>query len=179
MKVLMRLLAAAAMVGAVPVQAATYLFTLTGDTDTASFVLDSSPTPDFVGGDPSPFFEIDGVPGSFTGSGQAPGAGPLHIGDVQFYVADAGGGFEVNDNTTGAPIFSLTGSQLFTGTVDAPTFTLGEFDFTNDFFFGPVNEHLSITAVPEPATWAMLVLGFGVVGFAMRRRRTSTTVRFA
>lgn len=27
--------------------------------------------------------------------------------------------------------------------------------------------------VPEPATWAMLVLGFGVVGAAARRRRTS------
>ncbi len=27
-------------------------------------------------------------------------------------------------------------------------------------------------AVPEPATWAMLILGFGMVGGAMRRRRT-------
>jgi hypothetical protein len=26
-------------------------------------------------------------------------------------------------------------------------------------------------AVPEPATWAMMILGFGVVGMAMRRRR--------
>ena len=26
-------------------------------------------------------------------------------------------------------------------------------------------------AVPEPATWAMMLAGFGVVGFAMRRRR--------
>lgn len=25
-------------------------------------------------------------------------------------------------------------------------------------------------AVPEPATWAMMILGFGLVGFAMRRR---------
>lgn len=30
-------------------------------------------------------------------------------------------------------------------------------------------------AVPEPATWGMMILGFGVIGFAMRRRRT---VRF-
>lgn len=30
-------------------------------------------------------------------------------------------------------------------------------------------------AVPEPATWAMLVAGFGVIGFAMRRRNNQTT----
>jgi hypothetical protein len=32
-------------------------------------------------------------------------------------------------------------------------------------------------AVPEPATWAMMIMGFGVVGYAMRRRRTA--VRFS
>lgn len=36
-------------------------------------------------------------------------------------------------------------------------------------------------AVPEPATWAMMILGMGVVGFAMRRRKknVTTTIRFA
>jgi hypothetical protein len=34
--------------------------------------------------------------------------------------------------------------------------------------------------VPEPATWALMILGFGAVGGAMRRRRAATTtVRFA
>jgi PEP-CTERM motif len=33
-------------------------------------------------------------------------------------------------------------------------------------------------AVPEPATWAMMLAGFGVVGFAMRRRR-DVRVNFA
>jgi len=31
-------------------------------------------------------------------------------------------------------------------------------------------------AVPEPATWAMMLLGFGAVGFAMRRERNSSKV---
>ncbi|MEO6581327.1 MAG: PEPxxWA-CTERM sorting domain-containing protein, partial [Sphingomicrobium sp.] len=28
-------------------------------------------------------------------------------------------------------------------------------------------------AVPEPATWAMMLLGFGAIGMSMRRRRRS------
>ncbi|MHA6722096.1 NF038122 family metalloprotease [Sphingomonas sp. RS2018] len=33
--------------------------------------------------------------------------------------------------------------------------------------------------VPEPSTWMMMILGFGAVGFAMRSKRRTTTVRFA
>ncbi len=31
-------------------------------------------------------------------------------------------------------------------------------------------------AVPEPATWAMMLMGFGAMGFALRRRKPSTLV---
>ena len=33
-------------------------------------------------------------------------------------------------------------------------------------------------AVPEPATWLMMILGFGLIGGTLRRQRTSTTIRF-
>ncbi|MBS0504308.1 MAG: PEP-CTERM sorting domain-containing protein [Proteobacteria bacterium] len=33
-------------------------------------------------------------------------------------------------------------------------------------------------AVPEPATWAMMIAGFGFVGAAMRRRRRTVQVSF-
>lgn len=35
------------------------------------------------------------------------------------------------------------------------------------------------SAVPEPATWAMMIIGFGLVGSAMRRRTVKTAVSFA
>jgi hypothetical protein len=32
-------------------------------------------------------------------------------------------------------------------------------------------DNIAVTAVPEPATWAMMILGFGAAGAMMRRRR--------
>ena len=34
-------------------------------------------------------------------------------------------------------------------------------------------------AVPEPATWGMMILGFGMIGAAARSRKVRTTVKFA
>lgn len=52
--------------------------------------------------------------------------------------------------------------------------------FGGDGFVGP-NFSFSLAAVPEPTTWAMMILGFGVIGGAMRRRKAAvrTSVRFA
>ncbi len=33
-------------------------------------------------------------------------------------------------------------------------------------------DDITISAVPEPATWGLMIAGFGMVGFAARRRRT-------
>lgn len=38
----------------------------------------------------------------------------------------------------------------------------------------------NVSAVPEPGTWMLMILGLGAVGFAMRRRQTvSTRLQFA
>jgi len=49
---------------------------------------------------------------------------------------------------------------------------LGAGDGTPENNFGGVS--LSIVAVPEPSTWAMLITGFGFAGAALRRRRIRT-----
>jgi hypothetical protein len=41
-----------------------------------------------------------------------------------------------------------------------------------------VNQPPPTGAVPEPSTWAMLILGFGAVGATMRRRRQTTRLAF-
>ena len=40
---------------------------------------------------------------------------------------------------------------------------------------------LNFSAVPEPGTWALMILGFGAIGFSMRRKSQvrSTSVRYA
>jgi hypothetical protein len=47
-------------------------------------------------------------------------------------------------------------------------------------FVGPGNGNHSIGAVPEPSTWAMMILGFAGVGFmAYRRKQNGTALRIA
>ena len=43
---------------------------------------------------------------------------------------------------------------------------------------GAYVDNISLTSVPEPATWALMIAGFGLVGGAMRRR-AAAGVRFA
>ena len=85
--------------------------------------------------------------------------------------------------------FASTGSDgMFTG---APN-PLSNYAYTSEgnWFEQPTNQTLGIRvsgvptgggAVPEPASWAMMIAGFGLVGGAMRRRNalTMTKVSYA
>jgi hypothetical protein len=37
----------------------------------------------------------------------------------------------------------------------------------------------AVGAVPEPSTWAMMLIGFGAVGASLRRRRVSAIAQMA
>ena len=63
--------------------------------------------------------------------------------------------------------------------LDAGTYTLtieGTRGTTGSF---GGNVAFTAQAVPEPATWGMMLMGFGVVGFAMRRRRQPALAQIA
>ena len=49
----------------------------------------------------------------------------------------------------------------------------------NDLVFSFTNVAAASGAVPEPATWGLMLAGFGMVGAGLRSRRRSTTVTYA
>ena len=77
----------------------------------------------------------------------------------------------VAGSTSGNALQSLAGAPYAT-VVDAGSGLNYELPFI-------INGTVAASAVPEPATWAMMIGGFGMIGGAMRSRRRKTTVSFA
>jgi PEP-CTERM motif-containing protein len=108
------------------------------------------------------------------------------VSGVDFFMnsTTAGEGWAVCGTNTDA--VGCFGSWLVTGTDEGISHALpdfGQYDFynfystgTNGVTFGNVLiGGLTLTeSVPEPATWAMMLLGFGAMGVAFRRRRRTT-----
>jgi hypothetical protein len=73
---------------------------------------------------------------------------------------------------------SLTWEQFswnFIATTTSTSITFLNQDPSNDYVAALDNVVVSqISAVPEPSTWAMMILGFAGVGFAAYRRRSQT-----
>lgn len=80
--------------------------------------------------------------------------------------------------------FTAPGVATFTNALTAPgTFsTTVRYDITFGAGGGNFNgtANLAAGAVPEPATWGMMLFGFGGFGYAMRRRqKVGARIRFA
>jgi hypothetical protein len=86
--------------------------------------------------------------------------------DTNFFTdAHAGADFLLNPGET---------SAIFQFRVVAANYTLGT--FTAQDGIAVTAQGFSPTAVPEPASWAMMILGFGAAGAMMRRRQNRVLV---
>ncbi len=82
----------------------------------------------------------------------------------------------------GTPITNVTFTTSLTGVTRTFTANSVTFNWVNQPI--PASTYLSAafvtaSAVPEPATWGMMIVGFGMIGAASRSRKVKTTVSFA
>jgi PEP-CTERM motif len=152
-----------AVMVASPASAALLNFQLTGSQQ-ASFQIDTETAPNFFStssliGNQVRFDNVSGIFGGVSG-----------LASISFgtnLIAD----LNINGTALGFTQLSGNGPDLFTGNPADPVFTLGSFNLSNPFF--GQNDVLTISAVaavPEPSTWAMMILGFAGVGFMAYRR---------
>lgn len=84
---------------------------------------------------------------------------------------DDGVSVYVNGSTTALAGFTAGPTSAITESIVLPTGTTSYVIAYGRENGSPSVLQLSLSgAVPEPATWAMMVLGFGIVGYSMRRR---------
>jgi hypothetical protein len=172
-----RFIAAALLAGtamATPAGAAPLFFDFVADNSlgSVSFALDTNP---------SPLLQLNESYVTFKPLPVKTSSGTYNA-NIFFYTPFSAGGFDIFNSATNASIARVTGAQLFSGTNQAPIFSMGSYKLNGllPFSGGTLTISAVNSAVPEPATWAMMILGMGAVGYAMRRRQKVTAkVRFA
>ncbi|QHL91209.1 PEPxxWA-CTERM sorting domain-containing protein [Sphingomonas changnyeongensis] len=182
--------AAIAIAAAAPADAATLIFTITNiggeDRGDFSFTLDTSRVPDLVLTDSVRY--TSGIQVSYR---DVPGAGTgVATTGLSFFTGRQQGGLSLGASGW-LPIgtLRLLNTALITNASfntalprgqNLPVFRLGTFDVsTTAQNSGPRpfdNYRITIAEVPEPATWAMMVIGFGAAGYGLRRRRVAYTL---
>jgi hypothetical protein len=144
------------------------LFSLTSGTDSYLFTLPASPTPTATNmACPDPNH------GDFCLSSVSVSKNGVSSNNtVEFFTTSNYGGLELF-KSNGHSFLNEYGSQLFTGSVTAPTFTLGTFSLSSDQETTDsltISQVPSTSPVPEPSSIALLSTGLLAAAGTIRRR---------
>ena len=156
----------ASATASLPAAAAPILFELSGSRS-AVFTIDPvATTPDFFNqsfiGDQVSFNKVAGTFGGVAG-----------VGDIGFGTFLAA---TLNIGNPNLGFTQFTGPDLFSVIDARPVFNIGTFNLTS-IVSGASTLRISaasVAAVPEPLSWGLMTLGFGVAGAMLRYRRRST-----
>lgn len=163
--------------------------------------LNGFPTPTLTGGGSFTAQTDQGGPGSHTLAQSFIGiAGETYILNFDAFAVDLSGvgpvGVGLNFNPPAnqhveVNILGLGSSQIYTGIftpgwahytfnissaiTTSGVYTVAFSEVDNQLFLNAGIDNVSLTsgAVPEPATWALMLGGFGLAGVALRRRRVA------
>jgi hypothetical protein len=92
------------------------------------------------------------------------------VANVGFYPAGLGGGANIQFSSSPSDVIVLYSADwASTGVVNFGTY---DFSVDNDPINGGAGT-VTISAIPEPATWAMMLVGFGGLGGLLRAGRKS------
>jgi hypothetical protein len=152
--------------------ASTIEFSMTDGTNTISWTLPPSPTPDVV--DLGTDFAMDAVPILVNGN-------PETI-QITFWNGTnlsrhgVAGGLDIGNPPSVPLLINQYGPALYTGPESAPTFALGEFSLTNvpnPTFSSNLTSNftLDVTQIPEPSSLLFLSAGMVAIVTARRFRR--------
>ncbi len=93
---------------------------------------------------------------------------------VELFVGGNSVGTYTPSGTSNLDALFTPHSYVFTGSGSPTEILFSVVTFQGDNQDALV-DNVSVTAVPEPASWALMIAGFGMVGFAARRRRPAAT----
>lgn len=155
------------------------MFDFSGGDRSFTFTLEQGQTPDRVSTGIATRIFFNDVEGTFVGVDGSS--------SIASSVSSTNAFNRITVNAAGFGRSFFGGPNLFDGSTTNPMVNLRTFALTQ-VSTGPGTgggtltiSQLQVGAVPEPSTWAMMILGFGFVAGAMRsqRRRTSESLAAA
>lgn len=131
-------------------------------------------------------FVATGMDGTLNGYSGFTGPASFGSGGIAFGTGTGSTIFGINGGSFAPTVLVFVTPTYISGSAIASTLSLANSTFASlgltpgTYRYVSANDTVTVTigsgvaAVPEPASWAMMIAGFAGIGFAMRRRRRAS-----